>query len=273
MKAELAIKVEAAGDRVRGLGSAMVAYSGGVDSTLVLEIAHRVLGDRCQGVIARSPSLPAVELEAALAVAHDRGIAVQVLDTHEVDIEGYRANQPDRCYFCKSELYGRLVELSADLGVAAVLDGFNRDDRADWRPGRRAAVELGVISPLDEVGLTKDEVRTAARELGLPNWDKEEAACLSSRVPYGMLIEPALLGRIEDAEAVLRDEGFRQVRVRHGADTAVLEVEPAQVARLQETEVIAGIAGRLRALGYSAVEVAPGGYRRGNLNLRAADGA
>jgi len=270
---ELAAKLEAARERVRGLDSVLVAYSGGVDSSLVLELAHRVLGPACQGVIARSPSLPAAELEAALGLARDRGIRVRVLDTGELDIEGYRRNQPDRCYFCKSELYGRLVELAVEAGVRAVLDGFNHDDRADWRPGRKAAVELGVVSPLDDAGMTKAEVRTAARELGLPNWEKEAAACLSSRVPYGMLIDPALLGRIEEAEAVLREEGFHQVRVRHGAETAVLEVAPGQVGRLQDSEVLARISGRLKSLGYSGVRVDPGGYRKGSLNVQVAIGA
>ena len=272
MKPELGSKLEAASERVRGLGSVLVAYSGGVDSSLVLDIAHRALGSACQGVIARSPSLPAAELQAALELALERGITVRVLDTNEVEIEGYRRNQPDRCYFCKSELYGRLVELAAEVGMSAVLDGFNRDDRADWRPGRKAALELGVVSPLDEAGMTKDEVRTAARELGLPNWEKEAAACLSSRVPYGMLIDPALLGRIEEAEAVLRNEGFQQVRVRHGAETAVLEVAPGQVGRLQDSEVLARVSRRLNSLGYSGVRVEAGGYRRGSLNVPAAIG-
>ena len=273
MTPELAAKLAAAGERIRGLGSVLVAYSGGVDSTLVLDIAHRVLGPACQGVIARSPSLPAAELEGALRLAREREIRVLVLDTNEVEIDGYRRNQPDRCYFCKSELYGRLVELAAEVGVRAVLDGFNRDDRADWRPGRKAATELGVVSPLDEAGMTKAEVRAAARELGLPNWEKEAAACLSSRVPYGMLIDPALLGRIEDAEAVLREEGFRQVRVRHGAEIAVLEVALEQVGWLQDRQVLARVSGRLRSLGYSGVTVDPGGYRRGSLNVQPATGA
>ena len=276
VRAELAFKLEAAAERLRSLESVLVAYSGGVDSTLVMEIGHRVLGPACTAVIARSPSLPAAELEGALSLARGRGIEVRVLDTDEVELEGYRRNQPDRCYFCKSELYGRLTELAASVGVGAVVDGFNTDDRADWRPGRKAAVELGVVSPLDEAGLSKAEVRTAARELGLPNWDKEEAACLSSRVPYGTLIDPAMLGRIEEAEAIVRAEGFRQVRVRHGAGTAVVEVDPEQVGRLGDAATLARVSGRLGELGYSRVEVAPGGYRKGNLNLQApatADGA
>lgn len=272
MNAELALKVQAATERVRGLDRAVVAYSGGVDSSLVLEIAHRALGAGCIGVIARSPSLPATELDAAMSLARSRGIEVRVLDTDEVGLEGYRRNEPDRCYFCKSELYGRLTELASTLD-ASVVDGFNLDDRSDWRPGRKAARELGVVSPLDDAGMTKAEVRAAARELGLPNWDKEEAACLSSRVPYGTMIDPALLGRIEEAEAVLRAEGFRQVRVRHGDETAVLEVDPPQVGRLQEPAMLSRVSRRLGKLGYARVEVVPGGYRKGNLNTQVAIGA
>jgi len=269
VNADLAAKVSGAGECVQRLGSVLVAYSGGVDSSLALEIAHRALGPGCTGIIARSPSLPASELDAALTVARDRGIAVRVIDTDEVAIEGYRRNQPDRCYYCKTELYGRLVELATELQVGGVVDGFNSDDRSDWRPGRKAAVELGVISPLDEVGMTKADVRAAARELGLPNWGKEEAACLSSRVPYGTLIDPSMLGRIEQAEAVLRDEGFRQVRVRHGSEAAVVEVAPEQVSRLMDTEVLARVSTRLRRMGYLSVMVDPAGYRKGNLNVQA----
>jgi uncharacterized protein len=268
VKAELAIKLEHAAARVRGLDSALVAYSGGVDSGLVLEIAHQVLGARATGVIASSPSLPAAELEAALRLARGRGIEVAVLHTAEVDIEAYRRNGPDRCYFCKSELYGRLGELAARRGVGALMDGFNRDDRADWRPGRKAAIELGVISPLDDAGLGKDDVRLAARELGLANWDKPEAACLSSRVPYGTLIEPSLLSRIEQAEVTLHDEGFAHVRVRHRGSSAVIEVDPAAIPRLLQADRLARVRERLAALGYSAVEVDPAGYRRGSLNQR-----
>jgi uncharacterized protein len=255
-----AAKVEAAATIVRDLGSVLVAYSGGVDSALVMEIAHRALGPRCLAVIARSPSLPAAELAAALELARERGAPVEILDTDEVALDGYRRNQPDRCYFCKSELYGRLGELAAERGMARVVDGFNQDDRSDWRPGRKAATELGVVSPLDLAGMTKADVRDAARHLGLPNWNKEEAACLSSRVPYGTLIEPALLSRIED--------GFRQVRVRHGNETAVLEVAPEQVARLNSPPTLARVSTRLRGLGYAAVEVEAGGYRKGALNHR-----
>jgi len=263
------VKLQALRARIRQLDSALVAFSGGVDSSVVLAVAHEVLGDRCRGVIARSPSLPAAELAAALDLGREVGAAVDVLDTAEVGLEGYRRNQPDRCYFCKNELYSRLVEYAAEQGFATVLDGFNRDDRSDWRPGRRAAVEQGVVSPLDDAGLTKSDVRTAARALGLVTWEKPEAACLSSRVPYGTLIDVAVLRRIEQAEAVLHDEGFRQVRVRHGGAIAVIEVERHELPRLRQPELLERVSRRLLEVGYPRVSVDPDGYRKGSLNVPA----
>jgi uncharacterized protein len=265
----LAARLDLVTARVNALESVLVAFSGGVDSSLVLAVAHRALGPRCAAVIARSPSLPATELAAALQLAREIGARVDVLDTGEVELDGYRRNQPDRCYFCKSELYGRLAEVAAGAGARYLVDGFNRDDRADWRPGRKAAVELGVVSPLDEAGMGKDDVREAARALGLANWDKPEAACLSSRVPYGTLIDAEVLGRVEQAEAVLRSEGFRQVRVRHGGALAVIEVEPAEIGRLREPTLLTRVSVKLEALGYPRVRVDPDGYRRGNLNVHA----
>ena len=269
MNANLEAKMDALRGRIRQTDGALVAFSGGVDSSLVLAVAREVLGERSRGVIARSPSLPATELAAALELGAALGARVDVLETAEVDLEGYRRNEPDRCYFCKNELYTRLVEYAALEGFATVLDGFNRDDRSDWRPGRRAAVEQGVVSPLDEAAMTKEDVRAAARARGLATWDKPEAACLSSRVPYGTLIDVAVLRRIEQAEAVLHGEGFRQVRVRHGGAIAVIEVERAELPRLREPELLARISRRLQEVGYPRVSVDPEGYRKGSLNVPA----
>ncbi|MGB2940320.1 MAG: ATP-dependent sacrificial sulfur transferase LarE [Candidatus Dormiibacterota bacterium] len=266
MRYELAQRLEAMGRRIGALEGALVAYSGGVDSTLVLAVAHQVLGDACLGVIARSPSLPATELEAALAVAGERGIPVRVLATNELEVEGYVRNQPDRCFFCKTELYGALAELADDLGGRAVLDGFNVDDRGDWRPGRQAAADHGVISPLDDAGLGKEDIREAARELGLANWDKPAAACLASRIAYGEPVTVATLSKVEAAELLLRGEGFGQLRVRHHGDTARIEVEADQVPRLLEPDRLARVEAGLRRLGYASVSVDPHGYRRGSLN-------
>jgi uncharacterized protein len=257
--------------QIREARSVLVAYSGGVDSSLVLEVAHRALGTRCVGVIASSPSLPRAELEEALALARERGIDVRVLQTAEVERPDYAANGLDRCYFCKSELYQRLAEVAVDAGVAAILDGFNRDDRADWRPGRRAAAEYRVLSPLDQAGLTKAEVREAARELGLLNWDKPAAACLSSRIPYGIPVTVETLGRVESAERMLRAEGFRQVRVRDANAAATIEVEVGDLPMLMEPARLARIKRRLRGLGYASVAVDQVGYQRGKLNRATVD--
>jgi uncharacterized protein len=270
VKAEVRGKLELMSAKIGALGSVLVAYSGGVDSSLVLEVAHRALGEKSVGVIASSPSLPRSELEEAIAMARERGIAVRVLNTAEVERADYAANTPDRCYFCKSELYDRLAEVALAVGAAAILDGFNRDDRADWRPGRRAAAEHKVVSPLDQAGLTKDEVREAAGALGLRNWDKPAAACLSSRIPYGIPVTVETLGRVESAERMLRAEGFRQVRVRDANAGATIEVEAVDLPTLMEPARLARIKRRLRGLGYASVAVDLAGYQRGKLN-RAVD--
>ena len=268
MRRPLADKLELMGAQVSDLKAVLVAYSGGVDSSLVLEVASTVLPGACEGVIANSPSLPRHELEAALELARERGWQVNVLHTAEVERADYAANTPDRCFFCKSELYGRLAEVAAKR-EATILDGFNRDDRADWRPGRRAAVEQGVTSPLDDAGLGKKEVREAARELGLSNWDKPAAACLSSRVAYGVPVTVATLARVESAEQVLREEGFRQLRVRDTHAAATIEIELGEMERMRHPGRLARIERRLRALGYVSVAVDELGYRRGSLNLSA----
>jgi uncharacterized protein len=268
VNAELAHRLEAMAARIRPLERVLVAYSGGVDSTLVLAVAHRVLGDGAAGVIARSPSLPADELEAALSLARQRGVPVEVVETNELEVEGYVRNEPDRCYFCKAELYTVLAGVALGRGGATLLDGFNKDDRGDWRPGRKAAVENGVVSPLDDAGLGKEDIRAAARELGLPNWDKPAAACLSSRVAYGLPVTVETLARVESAERVVRGEGFAQLRVRDYGTRASIEVEPDQVARLLEPDRLARVELALRGLGYRAVSVDPRGYRQGSLNAQ-----
>ena len=271
VKPEVADKLELMAANLKELGSVLVAYSGGVDSSLVLEMAHRALDQACLGVIASSPSLPRAELEEAIALAHERGITVRVLNTAEVERADYAANSPNRCYFCKSELYEGLARVALEVGAAAILDGFNRDDRADWRPGRRAASEHGVISPLDQAGLTKADVREAASELGLRNWDKPAAACLSSRIPYGIPVTVESLGRVESAERLLRAEGFRQVRVRDANAAATIEVEVGELSSLMEPVRLARIERNLHALGYSSVAVDQAGYQRGKLNRTRVD--
>ncbi|MEA2645095.1 MAG: pyridinium-3,5-biscarboxylic acid mononucleotide sulfurtransferase [Chloroflexota bacterium] len=273
MRAELVSRLESMAAIVHRFDRVVVAYSGGVDSALVLEVAHRAVGERCLGVIADSPSLTRDELEAAVALGRGRGAAVRVVQTNELAIAGYRDNDVDRCYFCKSELYGVLAAVAGEAGGATILDGFNRDDRGDWRPGRRAAAEAGVVSPLDAAGLGKADVREAARELGLANWDKPAAACLASRIPYGTPVTVESLERVASAEAVVRAEGFRQLRVRGGETRASIEVGVDELPRLMEADRLARIETALGALGYEAVSVDPLGYRRGSLNpAAAADG-
>ena len=248
---------------VRGYERAVVAFSGGVDSALVAAIAAEQLGDDALAVTAQSPSLPGAELTAAVEMAAAIGIRHRVVRTEELARPGYVANAGDRCYHCKSELYGHLTPIAAETG-SVVCNGTNRDDLGDYRPGLRAATEGGVRSPLVEAGCGKADVRALARHLGLAAWDKPAAACLASRVPVGTPVSAPVLGEIEAAEAVLRGLGMRQVRVRHHGEIARIETDAAGmdiVARERET-----IERRLRGLGFRFVTLDLGGYRTGSLN-------
>lgn len=252
--------------RLAALGRVVVAYSGGVDSSVVLRVAHEQLGAGALAVIGRSDSYAVRELELALAQAADFGAAVEVVTTGELSDPAFAGNSPDRCYHCKSELYRRLDEVAARIGAAAVLDGTIADDAFDHRPGRRAAEERRVLSPLAELGFGKADVRAVAAHFGLASRGKPASPCLASRIPYGTAITAGVLSRIERAEDALRTLGFAELRVRHHDDVARIEVPLAELPRLLEPELRTRVVAALRAAGYRFVSLDLEGLRSGSLN-------
>jgi len=253
---------------IRECESSVTAFSAGVDSTLVAVVAQQELGSGAVAATAVSASLAPSELEDALDLASTLGLNHRLVQTSEVEDERYASNPVDRCYFCKTHLYTELEGIAAEVGARYILNGLNVDDLGDWRPGARAAAERAdhVRSPLHEAGMGKAEIRAAARGLGLPNWDKPALACLSSRVPYGQNVTPEKLARIGQAEQILRALGFRQLRVRHFADRARVEIAPNELGRVAAEGLGARIEADLLSLGFPAVEIDPRGYRSGSLN-------
>jgi uncharacterized protein len=251
---------------IAGFGSVLVAFSGGTDSAYLAWVATDVLGQRALCVTAESPSYPSRHRELALRLAREFSLRHEFIVTGEMDRPEYRANEPDRCYHCKQELFARLGALARERGIAAVADGANADDRGDYRPGRQAAREHGVRSPLDEAGLTKAEIRQLSRRAGLPTWDVPASACLSSRIPYHSEVTPEKLAAIEQAEGVLLDLGFRLCRVRHHGEVARVELGPDEMARALEPGVRDALVGGVKAAGFRYVALDLQGYRTGSLN-------
>jgi uncharacterized protein len=249
-----------------GYRSVLIAFSGGVDSAYLAIAAHDVLGDRALAVTADSPSYPDTHRQLALSIARDFGFQHEIIRTAELERPEYRANPANRCYYCKDELYSHLAAIARERGVDVVIDGNNADDRGDYRPGRQAAREHGVRSPLDEADLTKDDIRELARQAGLDSWNEPASACLSSRIPYGSEVTDARLRQIERAEQVLRDLGFRIFRVRHHDTVARLEIAKSEMPRALEPDVNARLVALLKALGYQYVSLDLQGYRLGSLN-------
>jgi uncharacterized protein len=251
-------------DRLGTLDGLLVAYSGGVDSTLLSFAAHAALGPRCKAVLATSDVHPESEVVHARDLAASLGFTLLEVETYELADPRFAENTPDRCYWCKSELFSLLRRVADVHGLAHVADGSNADDRMDHRPGSRAAAELGILSPLAEAGMTKDDIRAIARELSLPNWDKPSMACLASRFPYGERITDAGLARVEAVEASLREMGLTQFRVRSHGDIARVEVAPSEMDLAWKSREHIAQAGRAAGFAYVAQDL--DGYRTGSLN-------
>lgn len=259
-------KLQSLKDILREIGPCVVAFSGGVDSTFLLKVACDTLGDQVTAVTILSPTYPQEEAQAAAEFARTLGVRYQTIHSSELDIPEFSDNPPDRCYYCKKTLFGELAEVAEQEKASAVLDATNADDQSDYRPGTRAARELGVRSPLLEAGITKQEIRDMSQALGLPTWDNPSMACLASRFPYGEYINEEKLNQVADAERVLRSLGFKQMRVRHHGPVARIEVMPELVSKVTQPDIRETLVAKLKALGFQYITLDLQGYRTGSLN-------
>jgi uncharacterized protein len=247
-------------------GGLVVGYSGGCDSALLAALARETLGDQALCVFFSFEAYPQREVEQALNTSVALGLSAMIVEEEMLADADFAANTPERCYFCKKKMFSRLFEIGREFSLDVVADGSNRDDFGENRPGRRAALEMGVISPLEEAGFTKDEVRKLSRQMNLPTWDKPSFACLATRIPYGIPLESASLERIGRAERFLDEAGFHQVRVRHHGDIARIEVAPDEIERMATPETGKIVASELKKLGYLYVALDLTGYKTGSMD-------
>lgn len=259
-------KLERLKDAIKNLESVVVAFSGGVDSSLLAKVCYDVLGDKAMAVTANSETYQGFELEDAKKIAKEIGLKHLVIETSELAIEGFTDNPTNRCYFCKSELFEKLKEIANQHGFKHVADGANLDDTGDFRPGLEAAKELGIRSPLKEAGLTKNDIRHLSRLLGLPTWDKPSYACMSSRFPYGEKITKDKLAMVSQAEDFLRTMGFKQFRVRHHDTIARIEVLPENIRTLTDPLIRAEIVKKFKEIGFIYITIDLEGFRSGSMN-------